>query len=1075
MKQLKPHLLRNAGCIFKLNSQCNIVSAYFLVIMLYLNSNYLWAQVGASNLCNKIGNGAFSFNNISAINHIDPFTQNYVTGWSPIQTPQVDTLAYTSSPSSARMWSFYAIGNGPEFEGVFQQLPLLEVGKDYIFSLKVKRDGTYPVVSQVKAFMTNNAAILANNVSARHNFTLPHQPVLYINNVSNTSFQHYYVCNFKPTQQWQELVIHPEASSLNSSLQWMNVDDVELIKNFDFAGLDTIICTPGSPVTLGIPNCTDLTFGYNWYELTTNTFLSFSNQITVNPTQTTSYAVRRMIYGCDTWDTITVEVRNPPQPTLPNDTIICGLGQPFDIEATFNPAFNPSTETKWSTGYGGIGTGYNILSVLSSGTYIITIHENGCYLSDTINVTFLPNIIINPDTIRLCNYDSAIFCVTDTTYTTYLWTTQDTTPCIKVFDAGTYIVEVTDSNGCIALGYAILERYEPLNVDLGPDVIVCTNGCVNLNPIVSNSSTPGLFSYLWKGGSSSSSLCASTTGWYWVCITDSNGCYGCDSIYIRIRPVVDAQASNIDSICLYDLPVTLGHATPYGGIYTGAGVDDNIFYPRFSGPGLHTIMYEYYSDSGCLDTALFTIHVLDGPYAELTSINTCVTETSVNIPLQTQSTIPGTWSSNAPNGVFCPSCEGPGVHLVTYTIVDTITGCEYTAKALVKVGQIYNANYIQENPTGWVCEGKLVKHEATEGYRFVWVNSSGDTISQDRIAYLPANGSFILYVMDSIGNCPPTTQVITLDLAINCCEYTDPYISHPEFEEIENVNFGPINVLIPISTDMYLTNVTTYFEQSIVVPAGYTLHVIGCDIMMRNCSKILVENGGKLIMQNTQIGYCEWQGIEAGGWYDCCPGANSNNCDNGTCYTQSEIEMENVQLHHADIGVMAGFRVDYDLGCATIWKETSGGATINISHSTFSKNFIDVLFREYDNETKTEYIKDGINTCLTDGSFHNASEIKYNHFILPASAQYCNSITSELIGRVNQVGHCHIVDFADSSIFYNPVVYALGSGARGQSLRGYLGYYFGVNFLSTSSNIVLPGIFANYYSNTGCSTIKFYK
>ncbi|MFN9519602.1 MAG: hypothetical protein ACK574_07690, partial [Bacteroidota bacterium] len=149
------------------------------------------------------------------------------------------------------------------------------------------------------------------------------------------------------------------------------------------------------------------------------------------------------------------------------------------------------------------------------------------------------------------------------------------------------------------------------------------------------------------------------------------------------------------------------------------------------------VIYSYTNDSGCTDTVNFTVTVIEGPYAELEHVQTCVTQTAVTIPLHTQSSIPGTWSTNAPNGKFDPSAAGPGVHTVSYTITDTITGCSYTAYGKVYVGQIYTATYTSTPPTGWQCEGKIVMHEATSGYRFLWENASTqEVISRTAIAGL---------------------------------------------------------------------------------------------------------------------------------------------------------------------------------------------------------------------------------------------------------------------------------------------------------------------------------------------------
>jgi len=82
------------------------------------------------------------------------------------------------------------------------------------------------------------------------------------------------------------------------------------------------------------------------------------------------------------------------------------------------------------------------------------------------------------------------------------------------------------------------------------------------------------------------------------------------------------------------------------------------------------------------------------------------------------------------------------------------------------------------------------------------------------------------------------------------------------------------------------------------------------------------------------------------------------------------------------------------------------------------------------------------------------------------------SFSDSLLYRISQIGRCHIVDFSETSRFYNPAY--LYYGGLGQNLRGFIGYYGALGFLSIPFPQVLPRITNNHYTKT-CSQSKFYK
>ncbi len=1023
-----------------------------------------------------VGNSEITYNNVAAVSHADPFAMNYINGWYPINTPQIDTI-FTTSPSAALCWANRSVIPN-YYEGIFQVLPFaLETGKPYIFSFKLRNSGGTSQVDMVRSYLTDSAFQL---LSGNPPLLAPFQPVLYVPGITHTNYQQYTACNFIPTYDWKHLVIHPEQLTPGAT-QWASLDDVVLIPNFGFAGEDTVLCTPGLQVKLGTGACAGQ-FGatYQWYSSSNpSTILSTNPIYTFNPSATDEYVLRRTIFGCDAYDTVLVEVRNLIPPDLGPDIVLCDSST-YMLHTPFNDStwllWEPMNLITWETNY---------LQIWHSGTYKVTISRDGCEMSDSVNITMLPEIEVVPDTIRTCGTDSVTFCATPG-MASYYWSNGDTSRCITVYDAGIYYVDVTDTNGCVAQSFGVLYRGTPFSVSLGEDRNGCVDICETLSPTITGSSTVSNFTYLWSTSATTSSICVSNTGTYWVCVTDSLACTACDSIFVRIRQKTKPTANNIGPICLYDQPYTLsGHATPLFGYYEGRGVMNTHgtfkFFPRVAGVGTHVVIYSYTNDSGCTDTVNFTVTVIEGPYAELEHVQTCVTQTAVTIPLHTQSSIPGTWSTNAPNGEFDPSAAGPGVHTVSYTITDTITGCSYTAYGKVYVGQIYTATYTSTPPTGWLCEGKIVMHEATSGYRFLWENSgTQEVISRTAIAGLQANGTYNLYVWDSIGNCPPDMVGININYS-NCCDVNDPFLYvfiEQYFEVIENVDHPLFQYYRPKQTNTVINNQTWYFDKPVVVPRGYTIDFINCDILMKSCTKILVENGAILTVQNSEIGYCGWKGIEAGGWYDCCQGISSNNCVfSYGCYSGSEVYVDHSKIHYADIAVMAGYKEDHTITeCSntTIVEEQSGGAILQLTNSIFSRNYIDVLFREYDNEemhfeTPACNGPKGLNEAL------NSSQIENCVFTLPATEQYCNSINQTLFDRITTVGgKCHIVDLADSSIFFNPLFYSSGIGGMGQNLRGYISHYTTVNFLTTGRFNLPAGIKHNTYS-LPCSNFKLYK
>jgi carboxypeptidase T len=164
----------------------------------------------------------------------------------------------------------------------------------------------------------------------------------------------------------------------------------------------------------------------------------------------------------------------------------------------------------------------------------------------------LASLFSLPDTSYLCSGREAVLSVNP--YSSYSWSTGDTTQGIRIENEGWYSVTVTDYLGDQASDSTFVLLYQEPVVDLGTDYTFVPGTGLALDA--------GDFDfYLWNTGDTTRTITVmpdtweSDTAWFIVHITDLNGCSDCDTIILTREFLGTTDLGMPDPIRIYPNPV----------------------------------------------------------------------------------------------------------------------------------------------------------------------------------------------------------------------------------------------------------------------------------------------------------------------------------------------------------------------------------------------------------------------------------------------------------------------------------------------------------------------------------------
>ena len=323
-------------------------------------------------------------------------------------------------------------------------------------------------------------------------------------------------------------------SACSDTLQVMSVNPAPVAD----AGPDKVIICYGSSTTVGTPAIAGNT--YSWAPAT---YLSNPNSAiplcTAQVTTTYVVTVTNIANGCLDTDTVTVTVNPKPTALFDPSPDQCLTNNSFTF--TNNSILGATYDWRFGDGDSSVQAD-PVHSYASARTFpvkLLVTASNGCQDSITYDVIVHPNPIVKTivDT-SICRGKSVRLITTGAQL--YEWTpVQDLncsdcpSPVANPLTPATYFVKGTTSFGCPGYDTIAINVFQPIQINVSPDAVICAKESTNLL-------ASGADSYIWSPAKGLSSTVVAdpvatpaVTTKYRVIGFDGHSCFT-DTAYVSI-------------------------------------------------------------------------------------------------------------------------------------------------------------------------------------------------------------------------------------------------------------------------------------------------------------------------------------------------------------------------------------------------------------------------------------------------------------------------------------------------------------------------------------------------------------
>jgi hypothetical protein len=345
-----------------------------------------------------------------------------------------------------------------------------------------------------------------------------------------------------------------------------------------------------------------------------------------------------------------------------------------------------------------------------------------------------------------CQGDSVV--LTANQGASYLWSNGQTTQSFTAASSGSYSVQVTNANGCVA-------NSQPTQVTVNPtpQVSISNNGSTTFcqgDSVVLQAS--GAANYQWNNNQSGDSISAIQSGSYSTVGTDANGCSDISNtiqVLVNSLPQVSISNNGSTTFCQGDSVVL-----------QASGATNYQWSNNQTGNTISAIQSGSYSTigtnaNGCSDTSN-TIQVLVNPLPQVSISNNGSTTfcQGDSVVLQGSGATNYQWSNNQTGNTISAIQSG------SYSTIGTdANGCSDTSNTIQVLVNSLPQVSISNNGATTFCQGDSVVLQGSGATNYQWSNNqSGNAISVNQ------SGSYYAIGTDANG-CSDTSN--TLQVLVN--------------------------------------------------------------------------------------------------------------------------------------------------------------------------------------------------------------------------------------------------------------------------------------------------------------------
>ncbi len=402
-------------------------------------------------------------------------------------------------------------------------------------------------------------------------------------------------------------------------------------------------------------------------------------------------------FGCTVSDDFVLTNTPAPTPVIGGPSVIC-------ISSTGTLTLNSTfAQYNWST-----GASTPEISISSGNTYSVTVTDAlGCTGTDAQVVTEASALSPSPTTLPYtCNATQTLDAGAG--FSSYTWSSGQSTPSIIVSADGTYSVTVSDATGCTGTGTLTVTIPVAPPLAITGQISFCQNGNTSLE------ASAGFVNYSWNTGAITNLITVTQGGAFTVVVTDSLGCKDTASVLISVQPLPQPQIIGAAALCAGNSG-TLSLNQVFTGYAWNDGTTGSSINVNTAGAYLVTVT----DGNGCTGTANINLSINQNP---VTAVIEAPYACDAQITLSADAGF-NTYSWAGPNGFTANTQQAAVSESGTYTVTVTdANGCSGTAAQTASV-PVLNQVAVAGNTS--FCVGNSANLVASPGFSaYEWSNGS---------------------------------------------------------------------------------------------------------------------------------------------------------------------------------------------------------------------------------------------------------------------------------------------------------------------------------------------------------------